>query len=300
MIAETDKWCDEACDRWYGENRNREPHFGQALAALRKGDPTGIDQALALASRRDDMTPAIARATALDNLAAIGDPRAAELGQVLAVDPSEHPMVRAAAIRTLRALPPTTRKRLLLPLLGDERRLVRREASQALADPEVYGGLTANERTRVDLSLREVQETLRIVADRGGAHMAWAGLCEQRGWVPEAIEAYETAIRVEPNMAGARTNLAALLDSLAERGDPRAASRAAELRQEELPLLARDAGLAPQNAQVQYRYGLALYLAGDLAAALRQLELAVTLAPDVEDYALALRLLREKLQAAPP
>jgi len=209
-------------------------------------------------------------------------------------------MVRAAAIRTLRAVPPTTRKRLLLPLLGDERRLVRREASQALADPEVYGGLTANERTRVDLSLREVQETLRIVADRGGAHMAWAGLCEQRGWVPEAIEAYETAIRVEPNMAGARTNLAALLDSQAERGDPRAASRAAELRQEELPLLARDAGLAPRNAQVQYRYGLALYLAGDLAAALRQLELAVTLAPDVEDYALALRLLREKLQAAPP
>lgn len=300
VIAETDKWCDEACDRWYGEGRNREPHFGQALAALRKGDSTGIDQALALAKRRDDLTPAIARATALDNLAAFGEPRAAELGQVLAVDPSEHPMVRAAAIRTLRAVPPMTRKRLLLPLLGDDRRLVRREASQVLADPEVYGGLTANEQTRVDLSLREVQETLRIVADRGGAHMAWAGLCEQRGWVSEAIEAYETAIRVEPNMAGARTNLAALLDSLAERGDPRAASRAAELRREELPLLARDAGLAPRNAQVQYRYGLALYLAGDLAAALRQLELAVTLAPEVEDYALALRLLREKLQSPPP
>ncbi len=71
--------------------------------------------------------------------------------------------------------------------------------------------------------------------------------------------------------------------------------RAAELRSEELPLLGRDASLAPDNADVQYRYGLALYLGGDHQAALKQLQLAAELAPEVETFQTALRLLREKM-----
>ena len=62
-----------------------------------------------------------------------------------------------------------------------------------------------------------------------------------------------------------------------------------------LPLLARDASLAPKNADVQYRYGLALYLSGDNEAALQQLQLAIDLAPDVETFQTALRLLKEKM-----
>jgi tetratricopeptide (TPR) repeat protein len=126
--------------------------------------------------------------------------------------------------------------------------------------------------------------------------MAWAGVCEDRGRIPEAIRAYETAMRVEPNMAGPRTNLASIMDELARRGDPRAAQRASELRRDEMPLLARDANLAPGNAAVQYRYGLALYLAGDLNAALDRLRQAAELAPDVEEYALAVKLMREEIE----
>jgi Flp pilus assembly protein TadD len=134
-----------------------------------------------------------------------------------------------------------------------------------------------------------------VTADRAGAHMEWAAICEQRGRILEAIEAYETAIRVEPKMAGPRTNLAALLDEVALRGDDRARIKAEQLRRDELPLLARDANLAGEIAVVQYRYGLALYLSGDLAGALKQLERAVELEPNVEDYHLALRLLKEKI-----
>jgi tetratricopeptide (TPR) repeat protein len=299
ILKATDKWCDEACDKWYGAERKRDPHFGEAIAALRAGDPTGVDAALALAANRDPMTPAIARATALDGLAQIGQPQAAKLSETLIADPTEHVLVRAAAIRTLRALSPEARKRLLIPRLRDELRLVRREAAQILSEPDAYQVLNPNERTQVDLAMREVQKTLMATADRGGAHLAWASLCEMRGAISEAVGSYQTAIRIEPNMAGPRTNLAALFDAMAERGDPQAAAQAEALRNEELPLLARDAQLAPNNAQVQYRYGLALYLRGDLQGALRQIELATKLDPKADEFALALKLLREKIDYEP-
>ena len=68
-------------------------------------------------------------------------------------------------------------------------------------------------------------------------------------------------------MTGPRTNLAATLERVAqETRSPQAVDfleRAKQLRDQELPLLQRDASLAPTNADVQYRYGLALYLSGN-------------------------------------
>jgi len=300
LIQGIDQWCQQAVERWFGTDRQLPSHFGEAIAAFRSGKPEGVQLLLALARRHDEFTPMIARATALDNLAAVGDPSAAKVAEDLLADASEPPLLRAAAVRALAASSPATIKRTLLPLLRDSARLVRSEATQLLSTAAVYRALSASERTQVDLALREVQSALAVTSDRAGAHMAWASLCEQRGKYSEAIVAYQTAIRVEPGMAGPRTNLAALLDQVAQQGDNQARERAAELRREELPLLARDAKLAADNAVVQYRYGLALYLDGQLTEALRQLERAVELAPEVEDYRLALRLLQEKIATQQP
>lgn len=295
LIRETDKWCADASDKWYGADREKPEHFGHALAALRAGDPAGVQKALAFAMRRDGLTPAIGRATALDNLAARGIDAAAKAGAELIADATEHPMVRAAAVRALSTGNPSNTKRILLPLISDPSRLVRDEATRLLASGGMYQTLSASEQSQVDLALREVKETLMVTADRAGAHMQWAAICEQRGRIAEAIQAYETAIRIEPKMAGPRTNLAALLDDVAQRGDDRARVKAETLRRDELPLLARDANLAPDIAIIQYRYGLALYLSGDLTAALSRLERAVELDPTAQDYQLAVRLLKEKI-----
>ncbi len=128
-------------------------------------------------------------------------------------------------------------------------------------------------------------------------------LCEGQGRIAEAIQAYETAIGVEPLMTGARSNLAGLLERLAgqEQG-PRGAAmmqQAAQLRAEELPLLERDANLAPDNASIQYRYGLALYLAGQMEEAMGRLEKAVELAPQIGEFRQARDLLLEKLRQEP-
>jgi Tfp pilus assembly protein PilF len=129
--------------------------------------------------------------------------------------------------------------------------------------------------------------------------MGWAMLCEARGQAGEAKQAYETAMKVEPLMTGPRTNLAALLER-ETRNYSRAEAeqmmlQAKQLRAQELPLLARDASLAPRIADLQYRYGLALYLSGDMEAAMMQLQLAVDLAPEVEIFRTARDLLKEKL-----
>ncbi len=90
-------------------------------------------------------------------------------------------------------------------------------------------------------------------SDRAGSHLGWAMLCEGQQRYGEAIEAYETAIRVEPEMTGARSNLAGLLEGLAsQQQGPQAAQlfqRSAELRAEELPLLERDAEPGPRQRQ---------------------------------------------------
>ncbi len=299
IIKETDRWSDDACEKWYGAERKKPEHFGQAIAAFRRGDPDAIEKLSTLATKNDGVTPFIARATALDSLAATQSVGCSAAAMKLLSDVSEHPLVRSTAIRCLQTESPAQIRHALIPMLNDEKRQVRIEAAQALATSSVYETLSANERTRVDLTLRELEESLRGVSDRSGAHLSWAMLCEQRGMVPDAIIAYESAIRVEPNATGARTNLAALYEQLAARGDQRAAEQAELLRKQELPLLRRDATLASNNASVQYRYGLALYLQNDIAGALEQLELAVKLAPEVDDFATALRLLREKIAESP-
>jgi len=125
-------------------------------------------------------------------------------------------------------------------------------------------------------------------------------LCEGQGRFEEAADAYRTAIRVEPNTTGPRSNLSSLLERVASQQPPQQATallkEAESLREQELPLLERDANLAPDNASVQYRFGLALYLAGKMNEAMERLEKSVELEPEVPDFRQARDLLKEKLQ----
>lgn len=306
-IRETDRWCDEACDRWYGPDRQTPPHFAEPLANFRAGREGSLGEMLGLASETSGQAPAIARATALTELARGGHREVAEVAKPILGDPDERPELRAAAVTAYAMAsahrPPRVVAAVLMPLLQDPSRLVRIEAARALVESGVYPQLSASQRSQIDRGLREVHDSFMVSSDRAGSHLGWAILCEQRGRFEEAIRSYETAIRVEPLSTGPRTNLASLLERLAqERPGPEAdrrLERVRELRQEELPLLARDASLAPENADVQYRYGLALYLAGDHEAALGQLERTVELAPDVPTFRTALELLREKMGIGP-
>ena len=114
--------------------------------------------------------------------------------------------------------------------------------------------------------------------------MSQAILYEALGDLKSAEDAYHTAMKVEPGSIGARTNLAALYDRQVQEADQRARQLAQQgnragaeqeiasirhlpekidrLRDEELGLLERDVLLAPDNAPIQGRTGLARYLGG--------------------------------------
>ncbi len=302
-ITTTDQWCDDACAKWYGADRKTPYHFAEAIAAFRRGEADAVQRMLSLVSMPEDAAPGIARATALAELGQHNVSDTIQLAATILKDQDEPTIVRAAAVGVFAIATPNATKRALLPMLDDPIRLIRNEAARVLVSSGAYQELNPSEKTRVDLSLRSVHDALMAASDRAGAHMAWAMLCEQQGRASEAIEAYETAMRLEPMTTGPRTNLASLLDRIAEeqrqQGQTATAmkslARAQALRDEELPFLKRDALLAPDNADVQYRYGLALYLHGDETEALAQLEKAVELQPEVELFQTAVRLLKEKL-----
>jgi tetratricopeptide (TPR) repeat protein len=314
VIAEIDRanrWCEEACQKWYGDQRKTESHFAEAFTAFRSGEADGANR-LAFIARDVVGVPSIARASALDDLSNRMDVEtltvAIPTAKKLLEDPS--PAVRAAAIRTLagEAYAQDGGSKLASELgekLDDPSRLVRSTAARTLATTRTHTLLSGGRRARFNQVIDELRDGLDAVDDRGGAHMEWALICESLGRVGDAVKAYQMAIQVEPRMVGPRSNLATLLDNMVQaelaagKGDAEQLAKThatiTNLRSQELLLLERDAALVPKNGPLQYRLGLAYYLNGRMTEALATLQRAVDLEPSNEDFQTALKLLREKL-----
>ena len=176
------------------------------------------------------------------------------------------------------------------------------------------------QREKLDRAIDEYVAGVLQSSERGGAHLELAVFYESMGRFDKAMEAYRTAIRVEPGLTGPRSNLAALLEQTSEleqrrvselisrgRGtmDPnyldnlvaktqqemqRRNAEITRLRDEELKLLERDVSLIPDNGPLQYRYGLSLHLHHQPEKAQAALEKACELEPDNDQFLFALAL----------
>lgn len=303
-LKRVDAWADAAAEEWYGATRRKEAHFATPLAAVRAGDRSAAGTLAELAVRSREV-PAIARATALDELSRHGYALSVDAIKRALNDPD--PMVRAAAVTSFRPRDAAQAARLLGPLLEDPARVVRVRAARALVEAVPGSGsppsahLGASSLRRLNEVLEEVHEGLMAVSDRAGAHLSWGLIEEARGNWREAIESYETAIRVEPRAVGARSNLAALLERLISAGHltgphaVQAERRVAQLRKEELPLLERDASFAPEFPELQFRIAKLQYLTGNPEDAVEPAQRAVELRPDDADYRLYYAMLLEHL-----
>jgi predicted CXXCH cytochrome family protein len=304
-LERANAWCDAACDEWYGENRRRDEHFGLALAAGQRGEPTARQQLESLIARRGPEAPYIARATALYILSQI-DPQAAGTAAVKAME-DEHPLVRSTASAALLGHgSPTQSIAALEKALSDPIRSVRTEAARNLLEfPAHMWSQSAGSALRQ--ALTELTQGIEYNNDRAGAHMTLGILAALQGRRQQAIMHYETAIAVEPQATGPRSNLAELLERNLPPPTPGAREDESSpirqeirrLRQAELPLLARDVNLLPDAAPLQYRYGLALYLDGQREQALTHLIQAAELEPNEAAYAEAVAMLLEAMQRWP-
>ena len=155
--------------------------------------------------------------------------------------------------------------------------------------------------------------------DRAATHLTLGSIYENLRQHDKAEQAYRLAIQVEPNATGPRSNLAELYTRLAETLAQRYQQsnqptppnvqetiqnylqQAETLRRNEFVNFERDASYAPENAAVQYRYGLALYRNGQLEEAVEVLRKVHQLEPRTPIYMIALsRLLQttEKFEEA--
>lgn len=337
-LERIDRFAAEAMIRWYGP-KERPTTFAPAFAAAWRGDESAADELAAIVRSTD--TAAIVRASALRSMGLLEADSGIDESIAALADPE--PMVQAAALERVRD---ELRRRLVriaepggfdpvaelvepvLPLLRHPSRWVRNEAASTIAalGPERDRFLDRDRRAEFDAAILALRDSLRLNADRSGAHLGLGLLAEDLGEFDRAIQAYRDGIRVEPNVVGPRSNLARLLadqaDSLAasaerslagamqsggaralemrgaldemRREEERLREEAKRLWAEELPLLQREAEQGPNLVGLQYRYAMLLYLNRRVDEAGEVLERVRALEPDRADQLYFLARIRKE------
>jgi predicted CXXCH cytochrome family protein len=205
-------WAAKAIDAWFGKPQ-RPPHYGETLQAARQGSVDTLSQLAALIG--DLGKPAIVRASAAEQLVALGEPALPSLSQALK---DQSPLVRAYAIPAFADLPSVERVKRLLPLLDDPQRAVRDEALRALASIPLIA-LPQERREDFTAALDEYEQRLRGNSDLPGNRLNLAVLLERKGQKLDALEQYRQALKLDPYFSPARVNLVTLANETLYQGE---------------------------------------------------------------------------------
>jgi tetratricopeptide (TPR) repeat protein len=303
----TDKdaaWAAAAVERWYGPERKGLQTWTEAFAAARNGTAQAAPLLLALA--RTPNAPAIARASALEMLAAYPSREAAGTVQQSLSDAD--PLVRLGALRALRWLSVEQSWALARGLLDDPVRGVRLEAASLLA-PMPQDQLAPPDRQRLSGAIEDYVAAQRLNADRPEARLNLGNLYAQQGQPGAAEAEYLAARALDPEFVPTYVMLAQLYagqgrDADGERVVREALARLpdnAELRltlglnlvrqgrsADALAEFARAAALDPANPRYAYVQGVALNSSGRTDEALAVLEASQARHPADRDTLLAL------------
>jgi len=270
-------WAADRVAAWYGPVRKQSPHFGEALAAARKGVPAAEQQLMRMAF--DDSQPAIVRATILDTLGQdLNQDSFAAIDQGLR---AEDPLVRLAALGTLERLDPRARFPVVFPLVEDPVRAVRLEATRLLA-PVPLDTLPAEARETLAAAFAEYEHAQRTIADRPESLMTLANYYRDRGETERAEATYQEAMTRHPWFEPTFVNLADLYRTLGQD----------KLGEEVLRATLR---AAPEQANVLHAYGLLLVRQQRYAEAVERLGHAARLRPDSARYSYAYALALQKI-----
>jgi tetratricopeptide (TPR) repeat protein len=296
-------WAVAAFEKWWGKGP-RNAHYGEILAAARRGDAGSLHKLVALANDPD--RPGIVRATALAELAQQPMHQdALKLAAARLADPD--PLVRQEAVALMERQPtPAERLRLVGSLLEDPSRAVRVEAARVLAPTARQ--MTPDQRAAFDRAAVEFENAQRAISDRAAGHLRMGQFHFDLGRAVEAESAYRKATEIESDHVPSWVNLGELLFQQNRQADAETAFRGAVssatlpenrglahdalarflIRQkrydEGLAELQEAARLLPRDARIQYFLGVAFNSLGRFADALGPLKKAHELDPRNSEY----------------
>jgi len=296
------KWAAGAVADWFGHQPQGFQRFAEAFASAELGAADAGSSLVRVAA--DHSQPAIARATALEELTHYPAAATVQAAQTGLADPDA--LVRRASIETLDMLPPAQRLALLAPLLDDPIRTVRMEAASVLADS--MAGADASRRAAFDRAAAEFESVQQYSADRPEGRAGLGSFFMREGRFDEAQAQFRSALALDPKYVPAYVNLANLLriqgrDSEGEQALREGLRRAPEdavlhhtlgltlvrmgRKPEATAEFARAAKLAPTDVRFAYVYAVALQSGGRLPAALAEVNRALALRPDDRDLLIA-------------
>ena len=323
-IEAIDRRMAEATLKWYPpETSPPKTAYYEDLAKIQTSilGPAETDQETDLVKSlaTDRAIPALFRATAVTNLNGFEDSESLAIA-ISALDDSDPKVVSAAVPRIgaeinvlinawMQSGNAAREKSRLSKMVANITRLlnhpsmpVRVQAARTLT--EVPGELreqlfSVDTMESFRSGVLEYEQSLNIAAGRASAHLMLGSLNESMGRMPEAMQAYLDAIRIDPSMAGARTNLASLLEqtirSLGNQADStqvnKLQQRVKTLREQEHELLKRDVKLAESiegSHRLMYQFAMSSYLQKDMAATEEYLLKAWQQQPESQTYLLAL------------
>ena len=287
---EGDQWAADAIKKWYGDKRPNDPHYAPALNAAWDQEPDAVEKVRELFDWKPPLPgkkiPDIVKATALRALDNIRSKESDAL--CLEALEDKNPVVIAAAVRSFSEAAVDQNTEQIAKLLEHESLMVRNAATERIVGrtEELTGSYASR---AIQFALEDYFKKQDVMADRAATHLRRAMIYQSLGENDKAIEAFTNARKVEPFLAGPRSEMARLLAE--QGGDP---EEIRKLREEEVKLLARDCDLLPGSAQTRYRLGLLLYLLGRHSEAIVAFEQATEIDPDNYDLWLPLALLYEK------
>lgn len=281
-LHELNTWANTFVQTWNGGNTMKK-HYGETFAEAR-GRVPGAEAELIAISSDNVHYGTITRATALSLLVQyFSEDTNRRLVNALYDD---DPMLRRAALMGQANKPSVDSwiDRLKDPILS-----VRLEAFQNILQlpPEQFNQVISTPAGQK--IVKEFKQRAMYHADQAGSHMNLARYYELIRSPDAAINSYRTAIKIQPQWTGPRSNLSALLVQLGQEKE------AIALRKEEVKLLERDCRLAPHNHGLHYRYGLMNYMLHDYSKATTAIEKACKMDPNNSEYRWAFMLLLEKL-----
>jgi tetratricopeptide (TPR) repeat protein/nitrate/TMAO reductase-like tetraheme cytochrome c subunit len=256
-------WADKVVREWHGdEYQDTILRRADMVHLARERDWSLLSDTLAYVA--DKNNDEIFRTSLVRLLAGCEDEKVSPALVSALSDPS--PLLRAAAAATLGARLTGTRLApdvvpALVKLTGDDYRLVRIRAAEALASVPP-GALAGEDEARLDAATREYLASLTVNPDRWFSHYNLANFHLDRGEHEKAVTAYETALKLEPTAIMAMANLAT---AHAQLGDPDEANSR----------LAKALQIAPDDAAVNFNMGLLQAELGDTRAAEQHLRKAL-------------------------